>query len=249
MSSSRGSGGQSKKRKISNTVTSYDYDELKKNYTFLPEENRRPQSWQDRMVLQYHSHLFKDYVLADTTRVASHRQIGLRWRTEKEVRCGRGSSSCGNLQCPSQAQGTPVPDAKEEDESPPVLYMNSEEPSNEALEIKLLSTLRFGSLLTEYEVPFTYKERNEKKTELVKLSLCVRCAPLLFVSKGDKTPSLSARRKRRFIEDDSKGSAVVLDPSIKKEGKLDKNRKLDLDNASSDELESRSHHRSHANEY
>eukprot|EP00527_Entomoneis_sp_CCMP2396_P007900 CAMPEP_0198149560 /NCGR_PEP_ID=MMETSP1443-20131203/47208_1 /TAXON_ID=186043 /ORGANISM="Entomoneis sp., Strain CCMP2396" /LENGTH=106 /DNA_ID=CAMNT_0043814641 /DNA_START=126 /DNA_END=446 /DNA_ORIENTATION=+ len=94
--------GQSKKRKVAAIVTSEDHNELKKNFTFLPNREEQSKTWQGRMVLKYHAQLYKDYVLANTTRVFSHKQLGLRWRTEKEVQEGKGSTTCGNLQCPQQ---------------------------------------------------------------------------------------------------------------------------------------------------
>ncbi|KAL7523496.1 hypothetical protein ACHAXR_000208, partial [Thalassiosira sp. AJA248-18] len=60
-------------------------------------------TWQERMVQHYHSHLYKEYVLADLSRVTatttSGGKVGLRWRTEKEVANGRGFRCCGNLMC------------------------------------------------------------------------------------------------------------------------------------------------------
>ena len=58
------------------------------------------------MVQHYHTHLYKEYVLADLSRVNDHNggKIGLRWRTEKEVANGRGFNCCGNLMCRQQQQ-------------------------------------------------------------------------------------------------------------------------------------------------
>ena len=54
---------------------SADRAELERQYTFLPEKDQIDK-WQDRMVQQYHSHLYKEYVLADlTTRPVG--QVGL----------------------------------------------------------------------------------------------------------------------------------------------------------------------------
>ena len=186
---------------MTSVVSGPDYVELRKNYTFLPEQERVGESWQDRMVLQYHQHLYKDYVLANTTRVHSHKQLGLRWRTEKEVRIGKGSSSCGNLQCPGIIENG----SKKTVEAKQVLalYLNSTYPSNEAEEVENLSVLFHGTFLSDYEVPFTYKEHGTKKTELVKVCLCARCAPLLFVSRGDPTPSLTARQNRDGRKEES----------------------------------------------
>ena len=79
-------------------MSNADRAELERHYTFLPEKDQIDK-WQDRMVQQYHSHLYKEYVLADlTTRPG---QVGLQWRTSTraEVESGRGHTTCGNKFC------------------------------------------------------------------------------------------------------------------------------------------------------
>jgi len=96
-----------------------DYDELRAHYRFvLPDDdeminddnntrtttndnNRKKygSTWQERMVKNYHKGLYKEYVLADLSRVLDIGMIGLRWRTEVEVKNGRGFRCCGNLTC------------------------------------------------------------------------------------------------------------------------------------------------------
>ena len=97
-----------------------DYDELRAHYRFvLPDDdeminddntttttttndnNRKKygSTWQERMVKNYHKGLYKEYVLADLSRVLDIGKIGLRWRTEVEVSNGRGFRGCGNLTC------------------------------------------------------------------------------------------------------------------------------------------------------
>jgi protein FRA10AC1 len=97
-----------------------DYDELRAHYRFvLPDDdeminddnnttttttndnNRKKygSTWQERMVKNYHKGLYKEYVLADLSRVLDIGKIGLRWRTEVEVKNGRGFRCCGNLTC------------------------------------------------------------------------------------------------------------------------------------------------------
>ncbi|KAL7448000.1 hypothetical protein ACHAWC_000266, partial [Mediolabrus comicus] len=47
--------------------------------------SKKRSTWQDRMVEHYHSHLYKEFVLADLSRVLEiDGKIGLRWRTEKK---------------------------------------------------------------------------------------------------------------------------------------------------------------------
>jgi protein FRA10AC1 len=109
-----------------------DYDELRAHYRFvLPDDddetiynnnnnntttttttandNHRKKygsTWQERMVKNYHQGLYKEYVLADLSRVVEIGKIGLRWRTEVEVSNGRGFRSCGNLTCQSVSSTT-----------------------------------------------------------------------------------------------------------------------------------------------
>lgn len=53
----------------------------------------------------------------------------------------------------------------------------------ERSEQKRLSRLPHWAGLHDYEVDFVYAEHRIRKRELVKVRLCLRCAPLLFVSK------------------------------------------------------------------
>jgi len=94
-----------------------DYDELRAHYRFvLPDDdetiynnntttandnnrNKYGSTWQERMVKTYHKGLYKEYVLADLSKVLDIGKIGLRWKTETEVSNGRGFRCCGNLTC------------------------------------------------------------------------------------------------------------------------------------------------------
>jgi protein FRA10AC1 len=184
-----------KKRKVSSIVSPSDYAELERHHRFLPSQpNTSSTCWQERMVYRYHEHLYKDYVLADLTR-ASHKQIGLRWRTQKEVQAGKGSESCGNKHCPSHQQTTTI-NGEFEREALSTYLEGDGLAQSEREERALLKKLPYGILHTNFEVPFTYPEDNQTKTELVKLRLCARCAPRLFVSKGEASPSIAARRAR-----------------------------------------------------
>ena len=175
-------------RKIRNVISGADHEELRKHYTFLPSDDKSNKTWQDRMVNHYHSHLYKEYVLADMSRAPL--QLGLRWRTQEEVQNGRGHATCGNKHCPGGGQ------MSESIVTQPLLskYYQSYQPSNNEQEQALLERLPHGIGLHDYEVPFTYTEKNQTKTELVKLRLCLRCSPLLF--KGGAIEARRARRKQ-----------------------------------------------------
>ncbi|KAH9710174.1 Folate-sensitive fragile site protein [Citrus sinensis] len=58
-----------------------DQDTLREGFRFIrSEEDDKDSSWEQRLVKRYYDKLFKEYPL----------QIGLRWRTEKEVIAGKG---------------------------------------------------------------------------------------------------------------------------------------------------------------
>lgn len=124
------------------------------------------------------------------TRV-KQRQLGLRWRTAAEVRTGRGDETCGNLHCPDTGAVTDDTLSKRLEK-----YWNADCPETEEMEKDRVTQLPHGALLTSFEVPFSYKEQGEPQTELVTLRLCIRCAPLLFQSKGETQPYLAACRAR-----------------------------------------------------
>jgi protein FRA10AC1 len=180
-------------RKIINLTSAADHAELEKHYTFVPSDEKK-NTWQERMLNHYHSHLYKEYVLADMSRAPS--QLGLRWRTQQEVQNGRGHATCGNKHCPGGSARKSLSKAAQ------LLlesyYQSPHQPESEEEEEKLLARLPHGAGLHDYEVPFTYIEQGETKTELVKLRLCLRCSPLLF-----KGGALDARRARSKLHDNA----------------------------------------------
>lgn len=195
-----------------------DDAELEKHYSFLPSSTSLS-TWQDRMVQHYHSHLYKEYVLADlTTRPG---QVGLRWRTQDEVKRGKGYETCGNKHCPSyQNQQSQMAKArsKEEEELLLLEYSTTTEPqSTEQDEQDRLERVPPGLGLHDYEVPFAYVEHGESKSELVKLRLCLQCAPLLFRTRNPGNCALAARRARTKFEkseiDPLESTAAALDRS------------------------------------
>ena len=61
-------------------------------------QKKSNEDWAQKMARNYDRHLFKEYALADVSRFKTG-QVGLRWRTEKEVVSGKGESECANLAC------------------------------------------------------------------------------------------------------------------------------------------------------
>ena len=282
-----------------------DWDELRRHYQFvLPTDDdyindnitnndTQTNTWQQRMVKNYHEHLYKEYVLADLSRVLDIGKIGLRWRTEKEVADGKGFRSCGNLMCKSSCKsddgapstktehedkeayaaavkrhmGIAVPenggkeplgvllpwddmnaldeylqscaqerrevehhqqqkkhshshkqhkhkskhkrkhkhDNKYKDEDDTTTSQFSSLKEQEQREQQRLSALPYDIGLHDYEVDFVYTEQQIKKRELVKVRLCLRCAPLLFVANSnnndhDKGSSSSNKKKAPAVK-------------------------------------------------
>ncbi|CAI9103082.1 OLC1v1001515C2 [Oldenlandia corymbosa var. corymbosa] len=76
-----------------------DQDTLREGYRFIrTEEDDLDPSWELRLVKRYYDKLFKEYCIADMSLYKSGK-IGLRWRTEKEVKSGKGQFVCGNKHC------------------------------------------------------------------------------------------------------------------------------------------------------
>mmetsp|Transcript_22470 Transcript_22470/g.27453 ORF Transcript_22470/g.27453 Transcript_22470/m.27453 type:complete len:278 (+) Transcript_22470:61-894(+) len=231
------------------SVSAADFLELKKAYRFVPandvlvgkgkdgddrkefpynsenlenkESSNLNTTWQERMAHKYHQCLFREYALADLSRCPSGGSVGLRWRTEKEVRSGKGQFTCGNKHCPfydndknkNDGHGllhyrSSSHDNADEGKRALALYYSGEESSEkekekqhvskeaeEQYENTMLAKLIHGVGLHSYEVNFAYVEEGINKNELVKLRLCLRCAPILFASRGGAIGAKKARLK------------------------------------------------------
>ncbi|KAK6736024.1 hypothetical protein RB195_018980 [Necator americanus] len=81
-----------------------DYDVLKDNHRFLWSEKddaSLASSWEARMARKYYDKLFKEYCIIDLTYFKKNK-IAMRWRTEAEVRSGKGHFICGAKKCSVQ---------------------------------------------------------------------------------------------------------------------------------------------------
>ncbi|KAK9813683.1 hypothetical protein WJX73_003513 [Symbiochloris irregularis] len=79
-----------------------DYDSLVEQHRFIRQpEDDRGNSWEVRLARKYYSKLFKEYAIVDLSRYKLG-QLGLRWRTEAEVREGKGQFLCGAKGCSEQ---------------------------------------------------------------------------------------------------------------------------------------------------
>ena len=103
-------------------------------------------------------------------------------------------------------------------------------------EMAALSQLSHGCGLADYEVPFSYVEQEEQKTELVKLRLCLRCAPMLFFGRGGALGAKMARErlskaqtiasaKQQFKEDEEEDASSDSSRSAPHSTGKDKRRK------------------------
>lgn len=55
--------------------------------------------WRVRLSVRYYRRLFREYALADLSRVRADGRVGLRWRTATEVTAGKGQFTCGSTRC------------------------------------------------------------------------------------------------------------------------------------------------------
>jgi hypothetical protein len=76
-----------------------DQDILNENYRFLrTSEDNADTSSGVQMAKKYYDKLFREYAIIDLTGYKT-KQIGMRWRIEKEVIEGKGQFICGEKRC------------------------------------------------------------------------------------------------------------------------------------------------------
>ena len=164
--------------------------------------------------------------------------LGLRWRTREEVQNGRGHSTCGNKHCPG---GKHILESSTATRILLSTYYESPQPITNAQEERLLEKVPHGVGLHDYEVPFTYTEQGETKTELVKLRLCLKCSPKLF-----EGGALKARQARSSKPDDN-GDKDILASSSSDSGSAreiaDKRTRKDSSDVSTGDERNRKHRR------
>ena len=86
-----------------------DFTYLKEQYRFIrDEESESDEDDLDlkhgkKLAKRYESGLYKEYCVCDLSRYKTG-QVGLRWRSEKEVRAGKGEQSCGSVHCESTGE-------------------------------------------------------------------------------------------------------------------------------------------------
>lgn len=79
-------------------VSEYDIARAHSRFIWHDEADASTLVWEERVAKKYWERLFKEYAVADLSRF-EHGQVGLRWRTEKEVVDGKGQFICANKPC------------------------------------------------------------------------------------------------------------------------------------------------------
>ena len=194
----------------SGTIINPDQKSLLETYKFNAENEiildgktttanneQKTAGWEQRMANAYEASLSKSFAIIDFSNFLpllssdsssskatySNAEIGLRWRTQKEVDQQRCVISCSNRRCPGM-----FPNA------------NLGFPALE----NILSYSGGGSTSTpllEYDLPFKYLEKKELKLTVVKVSLCSGCSCLLkfssLVRGGEGGDNKSKRKKNK----------------------------------------------------
>jgi len=76
-----------------------DYDIVKQNHRFLWDDvNIEDLSWEQKMAKKYYEKLFKEYCICDLSRYKENK-VAMRWRTENELKIGKGQFICGKRKC------------------------------------------------------------------------------------------------------------------------------------------------------
>lgn len=77
-----------------------DLDIIKEHHKFLWEDQEGVSNltWEQRLAKKYYEKLFKEYCLCDLSRYKENK-VAMRWRTESEVKLGKGQFVCGNKRC------------------------------------------------------------------------------------------------------------------------------------------------------
>ena len=76
-----------------------DYDVVKQNHRFLwDDETDSDLTWEQKLAKKYFQKLFKEYCITDLSRYKENK-VAMRWRTENELKLGKGQFICGSRKC------------------------------------------------------------------------------------------------------------------------------------------------------
>ena len=79
-------------------VLKEDFEFIRREEVGEGKECTEDEKWRKRLSKRYYEMLFKEFAIADLSRYKD-KKIGLRWRTEREVVCGKGHFICGSTRC------------------------------------------------------------------------------------------------------------------------------------------------------
>merc|ERR1712110_267818 len=76
-----------------------DYDVVKSNHRFLWDDTETNDlTWEQKLAKKYYEKLFKEYCVCDLSRYKENK-VAMRWRTENELKVGKGHFVCGSRKC------------------------------------------------------------------------------------------------------------------------------------------------------
>ncbi|CAG0890647.1 unnamed protein product [Darwinula stevensoni] len=78
-----------------------DYSILYENHRFLWNSQDSSDSWEACLAKKYYDKLYKEYAICDLQFYEAGK-VAMRWRTEKEVKEGRGQFSCAEKNCTAE---------------------------------------------------------------------------------------------------------------------------------------------------
>jgi hypothetical protein len=114
-------------------------------------------------------------------------------------------------------------------------------PRRESKEHKRLARVPHGIGLHDYEVDFAYVEHNQQKRELVKVRLCLRCAPLIFSGENAASKARLAREKAAMEAIVSNGDNTHENIHENSENNLEENNLNQSDNVDRKKSHDRRH--------
>lgn len=75
-----------------------DIDIIRENHKFLWDNEKEPDTWEEKLAKKYYDKLFKEYCICDLTYYKENK-VAMRWQTEQELLSGKGQFSCGEKHC------------------------------------------------------------------------------------------------------------------------------------------------------
>ncbi len=91
--------GATKELKRDITKDRNDLDVVRENHRFLwGDEEEEKLTWGQALAKRYYEKLFKEYCICDLSKYKENK-VAMRWRTQDEVKAGKGQFACGSRKC------------------------------------------------------------------------------------------------------------------------------------------------------